>query len=197
MLTKKEEKVLQFITRHITMNGRSPTRAEICDGLGFRSRGTAEGYVKALESKGHLHRDRRWGGLRLTGEIQGRLNSLPFIGRISAGKPIEAIVDQTEINFSDLLLGADRYVLKISGDSMIDAGINDGDFVVIKHADTAKTGDIVVALIDQNEATLKRLKRHRDNIELVPENTSMEPLFYDADRVQIQGILVGQVRIYT
>lgn len=197
MLTKTEEKVLQFITRHITMNGRSPTRAEICDGLGFRSRGTAEGHVKALETKGHLHRDRRWGGLRLTGEVQSRLHSLPFIGRISAGKPIEAIVDQTEINFSELLLGADRYVLKISGDSMIDAGIYDGDYVVIKHADTAKTGDVVVALIDQNEATLKRLKKHRDSIELIPENTSMKPVFYDTDRVQIQGILVGQVRLYT
>ena len=79
---------------------------------------------------------------------------------------------------------------------MIDAGIHDGDFVVIKHADTAKTGDIVVALIDQNEATLKRLKRKRDGVELIPENASMEAMFYDAGRVQIQGILVGQVRLY-
>jgi repressor LexA len=80
---------------------------------------------------------------------------------------------------------------------MIDAGIHDGDYVVIKHADTAKTGDIVIALIDQNEATLKRLKKHRDSIELIPENTSMKAVFYDPDRVQIQGVLVGQVRLYT
>ena len=79
---------------------------------------------------------------------------------------------------------------------MIDAGIHDGDYVVIKHADTARTGDIVVALIDQNEATLKRLKKRRNGVELIPENASMEPMFYDVDRVQIQGILVGQVRLY-
>ena len=79
---------------------------------------------------------------------------------------------------------------------MIDAGIHDGDYVVIKHADTAKSGDIVVALIDQSEATLKRLKKRRKGVELIPENSSMEPMFYDAERVQIQGVLVGQVRLY-
>jgi len=130
------------------------------------------------------------------GEAERRTNVLPFVGRISAGKPIEAVTDQEEINFSELLLGTDRYVLKIDGDSMIDAGIHDGDYVVIKHADTAKSGDIVVALIDQSEATLKRLKKRRKGVELIPENSSMEPMFYDAERVQIQGVLVGQVRLY-
>jgi len=79
---------------------------------------------------------------------------------------------------------------------MIDAGIHDGDYVIIKHADSARTGDIVVALIDQNDATLKRLKKRRNGVELIPENTSMEPMFYENDRVQIQGVLVGQVRLY-
>jgi len=196
MLTRTEEKVLQFITRHVALNGRSPTRAEICAGLGFSSRGTAEGHVKALESKGHLHRDRRWGGLRLTGEAERHASILPLVGRISAGKPIEAILHQDEINFSELLLGPDRYVLKIQGDSMIDAGIHDGDYVVIQHTETAKTGDIVVALVDQNEATLKRLKKRRNGIELIPENKDMSPMLYAAERVQIQGIVVGQVRLY-
>jgi len=196
MLSQKEEKVLQCITRYIAIQGHGPTFEEIGTEVGINSRGTIHRYVKALEDKGHLHRNPQCTGMRLAGETERRVNSLPFVGRISAGKPIEAVSDQEEINFSELLLGTDRYVLKIQGDSMIDAGIHDGDFVVIKHADTAKTGDIVVALIDQNEATLKRLKRKRDGVELIPENASMEAMFYDADRVQIQGILVGQVRLY-
>ncbi|MFT5426478.1 MAG: repressor LexA [Gammaproteobacteria bacterium] len=196
MLTQKEEKVLQCITRYIAIEGHGPTLEEIGSDVGINSRGTVHRYVKALEDKGHLQRNPHYSGMRLTGEAERHSNILPFVGRISAGKPIEAITDQEEINFSELLLGADRYVLKIDGDSMIDAGIHDGDYVVIKHADTAKTGDIVVALIDQSEATLKRLKRRRGGIELIPENASMEPMFYDAERVQIQGVLVGQVRLY-
>ncbi len=196
MLTAKEEKVLQYITRYITIQGHGPTLEEIGTELGVNSRGTIHRYVKALEDKGHLHRNTQWRGMRLAGEVERRSNLLPFVGRISAGKPIEAIADQDEINFSELLLGADRYVLKIKGDSMIDAGIHDGDFVIVKHADTARTGDIIVALVDQSEATLKRLKKRRNGIELIPENSTMEPMFYSADRVQIQGILVGQVRLY-
>ena len=95
-----------------------------------------------------------------------------------------------------MLLGTDRYVLKIDGDSMIDAGIHDGDYVIIKHAESAKTGDIVVALIDQSEATLKRLKKRKNGFELIPENASMQPMFYENERVQIQGVLFGQVRLY-
>jgi repressor LexA len=196
MLTPKEEKVLQCITRYIAIQGHGPTLEEIGTEVGINSRGTIHRYVKALEDKGHLHRNPQWRGMRLTGEAERRTNMLPFVGRISAGKPIEAITDQEEINFSELLLGADRYVLKIAGDSMIDAGIHDGDYVIIKHAESAKTGDIVVALIDQSEATLKRLKKRRKGIELIPENASMQPMFYDNERVQIQGVLVGQVRLY-
>ncbi len=196
MLTRKQEQVLQCITRYIAIHGHGPTLDEIGSAIGINSKGTVHRYVKALEDKGHLHRNTQWRGMRLTGEAERRSNSLPFVGRISAGKPIEAISGEDEINFSELLLGSDRYVLKIEGDSMIDAGIYDGDFVIIKHADTAKTGDIVVALIDQHEATLKRLKRKRHGVELIPENASMQPVFYDDGRVQIQGILVGQVRLY-
>jgi repressor LexA len=196
MLTRSEEKVLQYITRHIVIQGHAPTRLEICGALGFSSRGTADGHIKSLEKKGHIERDRSWGGLRLTGEATKRATVLPLVGRISAGKPIEAISNKDEINFSELLLGPDRYVLQVNGDSMIEAGIHDGDYVVIKHTNTAKTGDIVVALIDQSEATIKRLKKRRNGIELIPENKTMKPMVYTSDRVQIQGILVGQVRLY-
>ena len=197
MLTRLEEKVLQHITQYITRNGHAPTLAEIGDAVGIRSRGTVHRYVEALVNKGHLHRSgRSWRGIRLTGEHDRRLTILPLEGRIAAGGPIEAIPDQAEINFSELLLGPDRYVLQVQGDSMMDAGILDGDLVVVRHTDTADNGDIVVALIDRGEATLKRLRKHGDRVELIPANRSMAPMIYPADRVPIQGGVVGQVRLY-
>jgi len=196
MLTRSEEKVLQFITRHIALHGRAPTRAEMCQGLGLNSRGTVEKHVSALEKKGHLYRDRSWGGLRLSGEATKRAHTLPLVGRISAGRPIEAISGQEDINIPELLLGPDRYVLKIKGDSMIGIGIHDGDYAVIRHTDTARTGDIVVALIDGNEATLKRYRKRKQGIELVAENPALAPLCYEDHRVQIQGVLVGSFRVY-
>ena len=197
MLTGLEEKVLQFITQYITQNGHSPTLTEIGDALQIRSKGTMHRYVDSLIKKGHLHKEGRgWRSLRLTGEQNKRLIILPFAGRIAAGRPIEAIPEQLEINFSDMLLGSDRYALEVKGDSMIEAGIFDGDYVVIKQTNTANNGDIVVALIDNGEATLKKLRKHGDRVELIPANQSMAPMIYPADRVHIQGIVVGQVRSY-
>lgn len=197
MLTGLEEKVLQYITRHITQRGQAPTLTEIGDALEIRSKGTIHRYVDALIKKGHLHRSgRSWRGLRLTGENNKRLIILPFAGRIAAGQPIEAIPEQLEINFSDILLGSDRYVLEVKGDSMVDAGILNGDLVVVRKTETADNGDIVVALIDNGEATLKKLRKHGDRVELIPANQSMAPMIYPANRVHIQGVVVSQVRMY-
>lgn len=197
MLTRVEEKLLQFITRYIAQNGHAPTLVEMGKALGIRSKGTVHRYVGSLVDKGHLRRSGRgWRGVRLTGENDRRLTILPLQGRIAAGRPIEAIPGQREINFSELLLGPDRYVLEVSGDSMIEAGILDGDMVVVRQANTADNGDIVVALIDNEEVTLKRLRRHGDRIELVPANSTLASMIYPADRVRIQGIVVGQLRLY-
>ncbi len=197
MLTGLEEKILQCITRHITQNGHAPTLVEIGESLDIKSKGTVHRYVESLIEKGHLHRTgRSWRGLRLTGEQSRRLLILPFAGRIAAGQPIEAIPEQLEINFSDMLMGEGRYVLEVKGDSMIEAGIFNGDLVIIRESTTADNGDIVVALIDNGEATLKKLRKHGDRVELIPANQSMAPMIYPADRVHIQGIVVGQVRYY-
>ena len=197
MLTRLEEKILQHITHFIAQNGHAPTLKEIGEALDIRSKGTVHRYVESLIKKGHLHRDKRgWRGIRLTGENSRRLTILPLAGRIAAGRPIEAIPDQQEINFSDLLLGPDRYALKIKGDSMMDAGILDGDLVIVRHTQTANDGDIVVALIDGEEATLKRLRKHGARVELIPENSNHVSMIYPADRVRIQGVVVGQVRVY-
>ncbi len=197
MLTGLEEKILQCITRYITQNGRSPTLDEIGQLLEIKSKGTIHRYVKSLIDKGHLQRSgRNWRGLRLAGKQNRRLTILPLAGRIAAGKPIEAISEQYEINFSEMLLGPGRYVLEVQGDSMIDAGILDGDLVIVRETQSANNGDIVVALIDNNEATLKRLKKKGKQVELIPDNQSMTPMVYSADRINIQGVVVGQARMY-
>jgi len=197
MLTGLEEKILQCITRYITQNGRSPTLDEIGQLLEIKSKGTIHRYVKSLIDKGHLQRSgRNWRGLRLAGKQNRRLTILPLAGRIAAGKPIEAISEQYEINFSEMLLGPGRYVLEVQGDSMIDAGILDGDLVIVRETQTADNGDIVVALIDNNEATLKRLRKKGKQVELIPDNKSMTPMVYLADRINIQGVVVGQARMY-
>ena len=197
MLTGLEEKILQCITRYITQNGRSPTLDEIGQLLEIRSKGTIHRYVKSSIDKGHLQRSgRNWRGLRLAGEQNRRLTILPLAGRIAAGKPIEAISEQYEINFSEMLLGPGRYVLEVQGDSMIDAGILDGDLVIVRETQSADNGDIIVALIDNNEATLKRLRKKGNQVELIPDNQSMTPMIYSADRINIQGVVVGQARMY-
>lgn len=197
MLTGLEEKILQCITRYITQNGHAPTLVEIGQLLDIKSKGTIHRYVDSLVKKGHLQRDgRSWRGLRLTGEQSRRSLVLPFVGRIAAGRPIEAIPEQLEIDFSDILLGEDRYVLEVKGDSMVEAGILDKDLVIVRQTETANNGDIVVALIDNGETTLKKLRKHGDRVELIPANQTMVPMIYPADRVHIQGIVVGQVRAY-
>ena len=122
---------------------------------------------------------------------------IPLLGRIAAGQPIEAIEGREEINLADFIMNPDRYALQVTGDSMIEAGILDGDTVIIKHQNIADNGDIIVALIDGIEATLKRLKKLPNGmVLLVPENKLMEAISYEAERIQIQGVVVGQLRSY-
>ncbi len=196
MLTPLQERILQFITRHLAEQGHSPTLIEIGTAVGINSKGTTHRYVEALIKKGHLQRNPRgWRGLRLAGEqVRG---ILPLLGRIAAGCPIAAIQDQDELDPAELFAGNNRYVLQVQGDSMIDIGILDGDYVVIQQQDNADDGDIVVALVDQEEATLKRLRQpDKKTIELIPENSTMQTMHYDASRITIQGVLVGQMRSY-
>jgi len=122
---------------------------------------------------------------------------IPLLGRIAAGQPIEAIEDANYLDLAAFFIGPDRYALRVTGESMIDVGILDGDTVILRKQNTAKTGDIVVALIDGQEATLKRLGETHDGIvELIPENPSMTTMRYSAKRVSFQGVLVGQLRSY-
>lgn len=134
---------------------------------------------------------------RLPAETTSGDFRIPLLGRIAAGLPIEAVEDQSYLDLAEFFIGPDRYALRVTGESMIDVGILDGDTVILRKQDTAHTGDIVVALIDAQEATLKRLGGVIDGmVELIPENTSMQTMRYAADRVSFQGVLVGQLRSY-
>lgn len=196
MLTSQQNRVLQVIRTRIETDGHAPTLEEIGQVVGVRSRGSVHRLVQALIDKGYLRRTASgWRGLQLVEEHDSL--SLPLLGRIAAGRPIEAIPGEERLNLSDFLLGPNRYALRVQGDSMIDAGILDGDTVVIAHADTARDGEIVVALIDGETATLKRLQRRKDGmLALIAENPAMPTQLYPAERVLIQGVVVAQLRSY-
>ncbi|MFT5503113.1 MAG: repressor LexA [Gammaproteobacteria bacterium] len=198
MLTSQEQNTLQFIRNYLAQNGYAPRFKEIGMAIGVNSQGTIHRYVQALESKGYIERNK--GNSRGMNLVELPLVSppvIPLLGRIAAGLPIEAIEDQQELNLAQMFMGPDLFALRVSGDSMMDAGILDNDYVIIKKQPTANDGDIVVAMIDRVEATLKRFKRKSpDQVALIPENSEMEPMIYAAERVNIHGILVGQMRNY-
>ncbi len=198
MPTLLEKRILNFIHAFIVKHGHSPTLVEIGKAVEISSKGTIHRYVQSLRNKDLLAPpERGWRGIRLADNALSNSTTLPLVGRIAAGQPIEAIQDNGEINLSEMFVGKDRYALQIKGDSMIDIGILDGDIVVIEPRNTAQFGDVVVALIDDQEATLKRFKRLKDGkVELSPENQNLQPMIYEASRVKIQGLLVGQLRSY-
>ena len=220
-MTHLETRVLTAIERHIRSEGVAPTIAELATSLRLKSKGTVHRYVQSLIGKGRLERHGNgWRGLRIVGQtaalpvhgpsgqstgnamiVSGEENlpalRIPLLGRIAAGQPIEAIEDTNYLDLAAFFIGPDRYALRVSGNSMMDAGILDGDTVILRKQDTARVGDIVVALIDAQEATLKRLGDVRDGmVELIPENSEMSPMHYAAQRVSFQGVLVGQLRSY-
>jgi len=204
MLTVRQKQTYQFIRQYILKHDIAPTEAEIAIGIGIKSRGVVHRYVKALATAGYLriipNRRRNialidnYEGDGGSGILSG--NSLPIVGRIAAGKPIEALETDEVLNVAESLLGPNRYILEVKGDSMIGDGIHDGDYIICEKAETACDGTIVVALIDSEEATLKRLIRNNDNtIHLVASNPRITPMAYSPDRVKVQGIYLGLLRL--
>lgn len=196
MLTDSQRKTLNFIQHYVAQHGYAPKLQEIATGIGIQSRGVVHRYVQALIAEGHLENTPgRHRGLQLVEQTVS--TCLPLLGKIAAGQPIEAIPGHDEINLADFFMGPDRFALKVQGESMIDAGILDGDVAVIKQQNNAHNGDIVVALIDNEEATLKSFQRmDQHHIKLIPANKYMQAMIYEAERVQIQGILIGSLRRY-
>ncbi|MCG7946306.1 MAG: transcriptional repressor LexA [Candidatus Thiodiazotropha taylori] len=198
MLTATQHKTLAFIRRYLKRRGYAPSLIEIAEGIGITSKGTAHRHVQALAEAGCIRLiPGRKRGIELVDDEEQSKYSLPLLGSIAAGQPIEAIVGQERLDLAEYLAGANRYALQGKGYSMIDIGIMHGDLVIIERCDTAADNAIVVALIDDQEATLKRLKRLKSGrIKLIAENSEIDPMIYAAERVRIQGVLVCQLRQY-
>ena len=197
-LTDRQKQVLELVASYLDQNGCPPTLREISDKLGIKGTATAIVHLDALERKGYVTRREGSRGIALTRK-SGRSVCLPIIGTVRAGIPEPAIEDILGYYSIDTswLKGDGNFILKIKGDSMIDAGVYDGDYGIIRPQATADNGEIVVALID-GEATLKRFFRENDRIRLQPENSSMEPILIregDADAV-IVGKLLKTVRFF-
>jgi len=197
MLTDREREVYDFVRAYTHRHGVPPKLREIGAHLGVVSRGTVHRYLRAIEAAGLIAiTPDRARGVRLVSKATVR-TVLPVLGRIAAGLPIEAIPDETEIDLSEFFMGPNRFVLRVDGESMIEAGILHGDMVIVESRSSARNGEMVVALIDNQEATLKTFLRNPDgSITLRPANRSMAPMRFAAERVAIQGVVVGQMRSY-
>src|SRR5579863_7248820 len=224
MLTRKQHELLMFIHERIKETGVSPSFDEMKDALDLASKSGIHRLITALEERGFLrrlaHRARALEVLKLPEQAttaappKGRgafqptliespraaneVRELPVLGRIAAGTPIAAIQDEKDrLQVPEAILGGgEHFVLEVQGDSMIQAGILDGDYVVIRRGESANSGEIVVALVMGEEATLKRLRRKGASIALEAANPAYETRIFGPDQVQVQGILVGLIRRY-
>lgn len=197
-LTRRQQEILAFLRVHAQGVDRPPTLDELAAALGMRSRGSLHKQVQALVDAGlvePMNRTRR--GVRLTAAATSRDGTLPLLGRIAAGRPIEAVADDARLEVpATLRTRDDCYVLQVRGDSMIEDGILDGDWIVVEPRATASNGQVVVALVDGVDATVKRLLQRPGEIVLIPANSAMAPMHLDPHRVTIQGVVVGQMRSY-
>jgi len=199
-LTARQKEILDYIRQFRVDRGFAPTHREICEKFGFSSYGTAYKHLKLLADKGFLKRDRHQRrGLEVTAAArEATSEELPFLGRIAAGRPIEAVSNGETIPVPPLLRPdgpREHYVLRVAGDSMIDEGIHDGDWVVVERRERAERGEMVVALVG-DDVTLKRFYPDGSTVRLQPSNPAMAPLFVQAADLRIQGIVVGLMRRY-
>ena len=206
----RKQRIIDYIATTVRESGYPPSVREIAAAVGLASTSAVHHHLSALEKEGLLERDATQSrAIRLTpaamlasgsgGDVLARgvdpvANAIPVIGEIAAGGPIEAYQDVSEaVNVPDLInTSSSTYLLRVRGDSMVDAHIMDGDLVVIREQQTARDGDIVVAQVEENSVTLKRFFKERDRVRLQPANDAYEPQFYDD--VRIQGKLVGVIR---
>ena len=195
-LNAQEQRVLEYIKKQIKDTGYPPSVIEICAALGFKSTSSAHQYIWRLAEKGYIDKgDLKTRAIKVVGTEP--TISIPVVGKVAAGEPIlatENIEDYMSIGesfFSKDSLRNDNFILKVQGESMINAGINDGDYIIVSKQSTALNGQIVVAMID-GEATVKRFYKEKDYIRLQPENDNMDPII--AKDVQIIGKVIGLFR---
>ncbi len=195
-LTPRQRDIYTFIRGKIQGRGYGPTVREIGLNFQIKSPNGVMCHLKALQKKGLIHREPNMSRAiqLLEDPVNAHRMGLKLVGRIAAGHPIEAVEQAEELSFSDWIEPGDKFALRVAGDSMIDAHIADGDFVVIRRQENARDGQIVAVRDDDGEATLKKYFRERNRVRLEPANKTMKPIF--RDRVSILGVLVGVVRKY-
>ena len=202
-LTRRQRQVYDFIASFVQSHGYSPSFEEIGGGMGLSSLATVHKHISNLEKKGLLKRDynrsRSIDIIAPKGRMKQSMSaplSLPLLGRIAAGQPIEAVENPETISLGDFTGSKDVFVLQVRGDSMQDEAILDGDYVLVEKTQTAHNGEIVVALVSGADATLKRLYREGENTRLQPSNATMKPIIVPARDVQVQGRVIGVLRKY-
>ena len=204
-ITRRQHEVYTFIQNFVAEHGYSPSFEEIGDGLGLSSLATVHKHVSNLEKKGLLKRDyNRSRSIDLVAP-RGRARqsmaaaagaSIPLLGRIAAGRPVETLQNPESISLADFTRSKDVFVLEVRGDSMQDEHIVDGDYVLVERANTAHNGEIVVALVSGAETTLKRFYKEGEQVRLQPANATMAPIILPAQDVQLQGRVIGVLRKY-
>jgi len=195
-LTKRQKEILDFISRYRAAQGISPTQREIREAFGLSSFGTVQKHLRLLQEKKALTRD--WNKSRSLAPVEAAPSntSVVLLGQVAAGHPIEPFPERDSIEVPPSLLGkGEHFVLQVRGDSMVDDGIRDGDFIVVARRESAENGQTVVALV-RGEATLKRFYAEGRKVRLQPANPGMKAILADARDVRIQGIVTGLIRNY-
>ncbi len=199
-LTRRQKEILDFLARHITRKGYAPTIEEIGEHFGLSSLATVHKHLTNLQEKGLIKR--AWNRSRalelVPTEVKVRAVELPLLGRVAAGTPIEAI-QSTETVFvpEDMVGRRETYVLQVKGNSMIEEQIRDGDYVIVENRKAARDGEMVIALLEGQNVTLKKLYREGGGrVRLQPANAQMKPIYVDQDDLRIQGVVIGVLRKY-
>ena len=198
-ITRRQKEVIDFLSNFTTQHGYSPSYEEIAAGLGLNSLATVHKHVTNLQNKGMLQRaHNRSRSIDVLPQRTAKksYDRLPLLGRIAAGKPVEAIETAESISLGDIIGNREVFALEVRGDSMRDEHIVSGDYVLVERTRVAREGEIVVALIDGTDATLKRFYREGNLVRLQPSNTEMAPIYAPASNVSIQGKVLGVLRKY-
>ena len=194
-LTKRQKEVYQYLKEHIQTMGYAPSIMEICAKFNLSSPATVHKHLSHIEKKGFIRREQNLSrAIELVEEETAALPEFQLLGHIMAGKPIEVIEAREMMSLIPDPSGKDIFVLKVKGQSMIDDHIQDGDYVIVERRDRAENGETVVALLDNESATLKRFYREQDHIRLQPANEAMQPILVKEGDFKIQGVVIGILR---
>jgi repressor LexA len=195
-LTPRQKEILQLLKEHAARD-HAPTLDELCQAMGLSSRGSLHKHIQALALAGLVEHGHASRGVHLSTRAREEADTLPVLGRIAAGKPLEALTDEARLAVPPSLRGkGECYVLAVRGESMRDEGILDGDWVIVEPREQARNGELAVVLIDEGEVTLKRIEQRPGQIILHSANPTFAAMRYAPERIRIQGVVVAQMRRY-